>query len=292
MDTMGGNNRITASIEDGDGDIVAASNLEFGLGDWATAPLATEPQTGVSLNKDTIILSAGSSTDAFADDTEVQFTVTTNRDGVSAPVLVSEWNDGTWNMPAGVLIRGTTYYWTAVARGASGPTQEGASVTSSVNSFVAIEGSAGDMSMAVGGDTVDSSADWSDATFETAAATPQPKHTYIYAAWLDNEKYRVILRRGVHDKIVRVHRTSATIVKMATQHPEARAPQKNNPTTLRYHTRFVKNQAYFPYRITAQVLFRVVVNTKKSRWGDGDSGIITAYCVQNKKVKECPTWLR
>lgn len=58
--------------------------------------------------------------DVFGDDVLTKYTLTTNPDGVTSPLLTSPWTHGALALPEGLLTDGTQYYWTATIAGHSG----------------------------------------------------------------------------------------------------------------------------------------------------------------------------
>ncbi|WP_146247955.1 hypothetical protein [Curtobacterium sp. MCLR17_039] len=288
MDTMGGLNTITASVTDSEENTLKSTEFTFGLGDWASAPLTLEPANGAPLGADSAALSVGSSTDALAVDTQVQFTISTHTDGSTAPIIVSDPTDGNWEVPAGTLTAGTNYYWTATVTGASGPSQETVTLKSDIGSFTAVAGGAAETYETVGGDRIDDSA--VENSISAAKTTQQPTSSYIVGSWDDKYGYHVYLRRHVRDKIVSKHATTASRTKQATQHFDTR--KNPNSHTYQYDTEFLKFKATYPYQIVDRAHFRVIVNKRANKWDGAPSGVITAYCRQKNKIEKCPGWMR
>lgn len=99
-------------------DRVITSDYTFTIGDWRqnTYDSSQELVRDTSLTPALFI----AATDApFPDDAHYRYSVYTDYDGTigTTPVVVSDWTDDAWVVPAGALQDGLKYFWSAEVRG-------------------------------------------------------------------------------------------------------------------------------------------------------------------------------
>lgn len=133
---QGGVHTIDVEVDDNLGSPVATNTYSFGLGDWALKPLVPTPADGTEA--DTAgSLAATPAGDNFGPDTQFRYTITSDPNGASSPVAVSDWISGEFPMPAADLTPGGAYYWNVTARGTSGGSSTMKAIQSPTWSFIA-----------------------------------------------------------------------------------------------------------------------------------------------------------
>lgn len=112
-------------------DASATVDYSIGFGNWAGATMSPVPATQGHTDAQPYLVVSPQG-DVFSSDVLLRYTVSTNPDGVSSPVLDSGWVPTYYAVPVGSLAASTMYYWKAQAQGTSG----GSTTVSTINSPV------------------------------------------------------------------------------------------------------------------------------------------------------------
>jgi hypothetical protein len=302
-----GQHTIDAAVSSSVFGVVSAPEYVLGFGDWAAAPIVPTPLTGADVPTPNLTLSVASGGDTFSPDTTIRYTVSTNPDGASNPVVVSDWIAGDYQIPDGLLKDSTTYYWSASVQGPSGGRTTESTVQTPVWSFTAHVVDPSTVSTVDVGGPIDTESNGTisqdDLTTQAESLTTggsdvtdsgvTPDSTTgpytILSTWTDNKGARVALREGsaswgwVHAK---VHNVSRAMLQKTTKFPRTRQIQGS---AIVYQTPAHEYECWlFWCTITKSMDVRVVVET--TQLNDGyNKGVITSYCLDPTAV--CPSWV-
>lgn len=133
----GGTHVLQAITTLGDG-VVTTTTYRVGLGDWSTKMIVPSVGDG-ALQYSNGQINIGVSGDDFAPDTQYEYFVTTNPDGVTNPLVTPVWASGSFDLTQLGLVAGATYYWSVAVSGTAGGRSTISSIRSSVWSFVATD---------------------------------------------------------------------------------------------------------------------------------------------------------
>ncbi len=300
---FGGVNTLSAALLDDDGNRLATTSYQLGFGDWATRDQQATPTSGMTLTT-TPTLSVQPTDDYYGDGDSVRFSVSENSDGVSAPVISSTDGASDWDIPAGSLQSGHTYYWTATITGPSGASQQNATVTTAPSSFIASDSEPEPTITAVSNDDADAASTTTspgqtqvmttanytrttEYTVQLAKAKQQPHDTYIANSWNDVNGKTVYLRNNAWYKIRDKHNLSIKAVRVSTQYPDSKNREAAGSPNYVYLATFQERSSRG--RLIHQQVVRTIVSFRDYEWG-GTKGVISSYCppIQGK----CPSWIK
>jgi hypothetical protein len=133
----GGIHSIYASVAaPGQNASLQSASFQFGLGNWAKAPLTPVIRDGSTAGLAPLLF-AETANDVFNEGVSAIYTVSTNPDGKTNAIFTSDGSAAFSQVPANLLQDGVTYFWRATF---SGPVAQGAAnavVTTPVWSFLA-----------------------------------------------------------------------------------------------------------------------------------------------------------
>lgn len=127
----------TVVASTGTGHATTDTSYSVLLGDWSTAPLTPDPENGSRASL-TPSLYPGLTNDAYSSDVLFKYSVSASSDGTSNPVASSGWIATPFDVPAGTLTAGTSYYWKVLIKGTTGRNATAVTRTSPVWSFSAV----------------------------------------------------------------------------------------------------------------------------------------------------------
>lgn len=133
----GGEHAVDAILTTATLDNYASASYEFETGgNWPSERLLTSPGNGLLADLEGT-LGVDVEHDQLREYVQRKFIVSRNPDGLSDPIIESDWLTDSFTLPAGVLTTDETYYWTVTLSGRTSASQTVQTVTSSAQSFIA-----------------------------------------------------------------------------------------------------------------------------------------------------------
>ncbi|QKS18840.1 hypothetical protein HUN58_02025 [Curtobacterium sp. Csp1] len=139
VDNLPGAHTVTATTVDGDSQ-VSSGSYTFGLGDWATKQIASDPSNGATIALDSE-LSVYVPDDDIPADAAITYTL---RNNSGDTVATSDAVNDSWQIPDGILVDGATYSWQASITGKSGGRSTDSTVIAGPYTFTASSSVAND----------------------------------------------------------------------------------------------------------------------------------------------------